>query len=137
MVLDTVLDELNAEIEALESDLRKAKDMRDWWVSRHPPVGERAATPRRVRQKKLPDYVREVLGDGRALLSSEIVTEAQALGWSTPSPRPDQLVRNCLRDMGDKVQVDDRRYSLVPATTGDIADTFSDIGEPGREVSVH
>lgn len=86
------------------------------------------------RLKNLPDYVRYVLRDGKPRLPTEIVTEAQALGWSTKSPRADQLVRNALRDMGDEVRVEDRRFSLVnpPSAGGVITEMFGDLVEPGR-----
>lgn len=111
---DTVLAGLDAEIASLEADLAKVREMRKWWVERRTP-GSSAVDPSILhpRLRSLPEYVRYVLRDGRARLPIEIVDEARALGWTTDSPRADQLVRNALHDLGDEVTVVNRRYSLV------------------------
>lgn len=125
---DPVLAEVDAEIARLENELAEARVVRAW-VLRHrgaptqtspPPPAVAATVTGSGKRRKLPDIIREVLSDGNQRVVAEIVAGAEALGWVTTSPRKDQLVRNALRDMGEKVVLNDRRYTLA------------ELVEPGR-----
>lgn len=125
MGVDPVLAEIEAEIVELEMDLRVAREMKNWWLRRHPPTTPVMAVaamltpssapavplPSVPRLRRLNHYIRHVLSDGKPRLVNEIVEECQALGWTTASARPDQLVRNVLHEMADATVID--RYWTI------------------------
>jgi hypothetical protein len=124
---DGVLAELDSEVARLEHELKTAKEFRAWWATRHPESERRSSrqdearsvtTSRRVvrRTRTLSYWIRQALGDGKALTASEIAAAARAAGWATNSDHPTTMVRNNLIRMveADEVERVDDRYKLRP-----------------------
>ena len=134
---DEVLTALDAEIEVLERELQKTRELRAWWAARLPsrtqavvgmdteaeqgPFGEgRVRRPYRVgrttHRATAKDFIVQALAEVPELTVPEIREAAKALGRQTDSAHPNTVIRNNLARLIESGQVekDGTVYRLRP-----------------------